>query len=323
MSYLTALMTDSPTNLWKLDEDSGSVAVDSVGGLNGTYQGARTKIPLITEKINGSYFDGSASNYVLLPELTFPGPQVSFEVVCRFTVRTSWAKVFDIGVPYVNESGLMSNVALANVGTSADLVFNNRNQQTSPSAGVSLTLSNEFTLIDTHHFVVTLNNTLQRGRIYKNGVLLKESTGFVFYTGSRPSCLLAKSNWPADPLTIGVLGWFSIFPIELTAQQVASHYNELRPSGLILPSLKEHLFYKSIYYGDGVLSGVTLVNNEPTACLVRVYDRKTGVLIVETTSDVTGNFSITGIIQNKDLTIIAYDLLGTKNARIYDLVRSS
>jgi hypothetical protein len=89
------------------------------------------------------------------------------------------------------------------------------------------------------------------------------------------------------------------------------------------PSLSAQLKYswKNIYQGgNGTIQGTTTIENIPGSRQVRLYDKRSGLLVAETWSSPTGHYEFNNIDSSKEYFVVAHDHLRVYNGVISDML---
>jgi hypothetical protein len=83
--------------------------------------------------------------------------------------------------------------------------------------------------------------------------------------------------------------------------------------------------HRNIHAGTaaGMVSGTTTINNVPGARLVRLFNKKTAILIAQTWSATDGSYSFTGLDPSAEYFALAHDHLRTYNAVVQDMLTPS
>lgn len=89
------------------------------------------------------------------------------------------------------------------------------------------------------------------------------------------------------------------------------------------PNFSDSLKYswKNIYQGgNGTIQGTTTVENIPGSRQVRLYDKRSGLLVAETWSSPTGHYEFNNIDSSKEYFVVAHDHLRVYNGVISDML---
>lgn len=79
--------------------------------------------------------------------------------------------------------------------------------------------------------------------------------------------------------------------------------------------------WKNIYQGgNGTIQGTTTIENIPGSRQVRLYDKRSGLLVAETWSSPTGHYEFNNIDSSKEYFVVAHDHLRVYNGVISDML---
>ncbi len=79
--------------------------------------------------------------------------------------------------------------------------------------------------------------------------------------------------------------------------------------------------WKNIYQGGaGTIQGTTTIENIPGSRQVRLYDKRSGLLVAETWSSPTGHYEFNNIDSSKEYFVVAHDHLRVYNGVISDML---
>lgn len=79
--------------------------------------------------------------------------------------------------------------------------------------------------------------------------------------------------------------------------------------------------WKNIYQGGaGTIQGTVTIENIPGARQVRLFDKRTGLVIGETWSSATGHYEFNNIDPTREYFVVAYDHLRVYNAVVQDML---
>lgn len=88
---------------------------------------------------------------------------------------------------------------------------------------------------------------------------------------------------------------------------------------VLQPDVK--VYRKNVYAdGRGVISGTVTIENIPGARQVRLFDKKTGMLIDETFSAANGYYEFRGVDSKREYFVVAHDRLRVYNGVIQDML---
>lgn len=80
--------------------------------------------------------------------------------------------------------------------------------------------------------------------------------------------------------------------------------------------------WKNIYQGgNGTIQGTTTIENIPGSRQVRLYDKRSGLLVAETWSSPTGHYEFNNIDSSKEYFVVAHDHLRVYNGVISDMLK--
>ena len=80
--------------------------------------------------------------------------------------------------------------------------------------------------------------------------------------------------------------------------------------------------WKNIYQGgSGTIQGITTIEQVPGARQVRLYDKRSGLLVAETFSSPTGHYEFNNLDPNKEYFVVAHDYLRVYNGVISDMLK--
>lgn len=74
--------------------------------------------------------------------------------------------------------------------------------------------------------------------------------------------------------------------------------------------------------GYATIAGAVTKLNIAFPCLVRIYDRRTGQLMFSNWTDNTGHYSFSGLVKDREYSIIAFDHTRQYNAVVQDMVKA-
>ena len=206
--YESQILADGPSHYWRLGEASGTVAIDSIGGADGTITGGVTlSQPGATADGNTAMTFNGTTGRIDTPSVTLP-TAVTVEAWVQSTP----------GVHPIVSVGLGPVVVFHLDGHVLKLYdqFNSDQYQANPtplSTGVW------------HHVLWVLDGTLLK--FYVDGVFASSVT----FTHSVPNVGPLSIAWSAyaNLYGAGLIDEVAIYPYALTAAQILKHY-ELRTS---------------------------------------------------------------------------------------------
>jgi hypothetical protein len=208
--YYTAVIADSPLGYWRLNETSGTVAVDSSGnGRDGTYNGGVTLAAAgaLAEGNVAAAFDGT-NDYVQLPGSWGGLPAMTFEAWVNTNVVTG---------------GLQAIVSADTIAAGHFQLNGGSGFYYSSSAGAFVTSPAEGPTGSWRHVVLVgeSGNT----RVYENGVLLGTADTTVFANITSSSNMRIGSGYLGGRFFNGRIDEVAIYGTALSGQQVLDHYN--------------------------------------------------------------------------------------------------
>lgn len=249
-SWMAAVMADAPYAYYRLNESTGTEAIDSSGnGRHGTYSGA------LTQAGNALSISRSNNKYVVLP-----GSNTSF-------IDVTAAKNFCSGATWTIEALIQptSYAPKGGYGTSGATILTDVGDtgSTTPGTGLEASIVNGMyfwqmdnkeigpatgqgfpTLGAMTHAVWTFNAGTMN--MYVNGELVLSQTGVTNAT-IRSFLRIGAGAWVGGAFT-GAIGEVALYSTELTAAQVRNHY--LGPDSNIVSGPSDLLLHM-----DSVVSG--------------------------------------------------------------------
>ncbi|HON93158.1 MAG TPA: discoidin domain-containing protein [Sedimentisphaerales bacterium] len=213
---LASAASPGPVSWWKLDEMSGTVTVDAVGGGQGILSGDPVWIP---GKIDGALsFDGD-DDFVTLPigELISTLSDVTITTWADFSNSGgAWQRIWDFG------SGSGNNPYMflcARVGTSGVVRFAIR----TATIGEQVVNTPDRLASGWHNVAVSINSQTMRSSVYMDGVMVASGATLVLPKdlGVTTQNWLGKSQWP-DALYKGSLDDMRIYDRVLTTDEIVN-----------------------------------------------------------------------------------------------------
>jgi Concanavalin A-like lectin/glucanases superfamily len=204
-SYPALVVADGATAYWRLGETSGTTAVDVIGGKNGTISGG------VTLAQAGALADGDTA-------MVFDG------TTGMIHVPTSMS----LGFTGTIEAWVKGNDAAANrpivqfAGQNPILYLVNKRVNVYDNASSGYGTTTDLPDGRWNHVVYVTDQGAQVWRIYINGVL--DNSG-AFNRSTNPS-VPVNLGYSLDNATywLGAIDEIAIYPIALTAPQIAAHY---------------------------------------------------------------------------------------------------
>lgn len=227
---------------YTFSDAQGTVVADSVGSINGTFNGTGTfnGSQLVMPAGNPAPVEGqptAASGWVSFPAgqgmISGLPPQASIEVWVVWNGGGVWQEIYDFGqaaTPGVSTGG--GNYVMISPSDGTD---NRLRSEWFP--GGLLLQGPALTVGELSQVVLTHDETLQLDKLYRNGVLVASGVNPRLWA-SLPDTdnWLARDQWP-DPMFNGAYDDFRIWNGALTSGQVANLYNA-GPNVIAGPELK-------------------------------------------------------------------------------------
>jgi hypothetical protein len=201
--YATKVISDGAVAYWRLDETSGTLAKDLIGGNTGTISGGVTlNQPGALAGDAAMAFDGTG--VVTLSAYTFPAGSFSVELWCRVpnvvAVHQRGVDKAGIAVVCASQAGGGGGLPFLYVVASGVVAGGNGTQNICDGLW--------------HALVFTQDGS--NGRVYIDGVL-NTSTAQVYVSDTSTSMTLGSG-------LVGRLDEVAIYPTALTPAQIAAHY---------------------------------------------------------------------------------------------------
>ena len=200
---------------WKFNETSGTTAVDSIAGRNGTLNAGAS---FTAGKFSNSLALNGSNSYVSLPAGVVSSLSGNFSIAAwvYVNVNGTWARLFDFGTG----TAVYMYLAPASGGNTV------RYGITTSSSGGEQTLNGPVLSAGAwHHVAVTLSGTT--GILFVDGVGVGTNTSMTLKPaslGSTTQNYLGKSQWP-DPYLNGRVDDFRIYNVALSSAQVVALAN--------------------------------------------------------------------------------------------------
>lgn len=224
-SYEAAVLGDSPTLLWLLNETSGTTAADATGnGNTGTYFGN------YTQSAAGPLFQQYATTFAGGANAAAGGVDSGTIAVTTMSAEC-W---FKTASGYANGGGIMSygetvlNVYMVNNGSVTFGIY------TTASAFVDCTSAGAYNDGKWHYCVATYSSTTTNMLLYIDNVQVASTTNANgISSGGQNSKWYAAygyntSLWPGTTSSQDIAGTvadFAVYPVALTAVQIGNHWN--------------------------------------------------------------------------------------------------
>jgi hypothetical protein len=194
-----------------------SVAIDTVGGKDGTFEGNAT--------VSGGRLILDGSSRVVLPSDTLDPAITSLSVECWVEIATAatWSRAWDFGasdggnggytiyfVPYANGNSRFT------MGT---------NGFPSWQTGEETALTGELETGVEAHIVCVFDGSVPELRYYKDGVLVDSLvTTMDLAAVARENAFIGSSSYPGDPWFTGAIDDFRIYNHAMTDVEVSNSY---------------------------------------------------------------------------------------------------
>jgi hypothetical protein len=226
--YDTSVLSNTPTIYYRVDEPSGSTALDTSGaGRNGTYTAisayAQTGA-MVTNPDKSVCTTGGGGRLVSGGTTTSNPTTFSLEIWFK-TTTTAGGKLIGFESTQASTSSKFDrHVYMNNTGR---LVYGGWG-----SSPKTITTSAAYNNGTWHLLTLTAapNGSTQRSSLYIDGVLSAtgSTTAVTSYTGwwrAGYGALASGSGYPSSANFTGCLDNIAVYPSELSAAQVAAHYN--------------------------------------------------------------------------------------------------
>ena len=228
--YANAVLADSPSWLWRLDEASGTKAFDRAGSNDVTLNSANTRNiagALLSESDSATNFPGTTSTSVVQGVSPFwgSGPQTfSLEAWLRTSTSTG-GKIIGFGTSNTGRS--ISN------GNDRNLYMNNAGQiyfGVRPDMGTRITINSPASYRDNqwHHVVATLGSDGMK--LYVDGSQVAANANVKkaqVYRGYWRIGGDQLSSWPSTHTREAItanLDEIAVYPYALSASRVSAHF---------------------------------------------------------------------------------------------------
>ena len=217
-TYNEEVLLDSPVARWRLDETTGTTAVDSVGGNNGTYAGATlNQAPLINAG-TAVLFSGSGSG-ITVPDAA------ALDLSTNFTLR-AWVKTTSSAAMTLYEKGKYGSTwpgywlkILAGGTVSCEVRSGNADTPKAVST-TTVTVNNGVRhMIDA---VFVGSGTL---KIYIDGVERASVSHSIASAWNTATALYIGTRSGGGEAYAGTLDELALFASALSAARITAHYN--------------------------------------------------------------------------------------------------
>lgn len=209
ISYEAAVLGDNPLAYWKLDELTGSTAIDSVGGFNGTISGDTSVGSSGAFSGSSSYsFDGNG-DYVEISTGTWGGGS-------SLTVE-AWYNLNSAGSTFQSVvSALTADFAHLQVYTAGN------NVAYTNGGVIVLPIASPIPLNEWHHLVMSISSG--DTRLYRDGVQIGSSS--VTFTSINPTGVIRfGSGYAGGRYLSGRIDDIAIYDSALSESQVQAHFS--------------------------------------------------------------------------------------------------
>jgi hypothetical protein len=213
LAYRDVILADNPSNYWRLNEPSGTVAVDQVGGANGTISGG------VTLNQPGALADGDKA-------MTFDGTTGKIQTTAiTIPVIATIEAWFRLGSVAVYQS--LFSTRTVSTGSSLAITINPGNGKieiygktpTSTLVSARSLLTNSLW----HHLVLVTDGSV--ASLYLDGTADSVGIAFVRSTPSSGPGLLASDIDGSPLFWTGQIDEVAIYPVALTPAQIAAHFS--------------------------------------------------------------------------------------------------
>ena len=216
--YFMEVFADTPVSYWKLDETTGTTAVDSVGGNNGTYAGATlNQAPLINAG-TAVLFSGSGSG-ITVPDAA------ALDLGTVFTVR-AWVKTSSAAAMTIYEKGQSGSTwpgywlrILADGRVSCEVRSGNADN---PKAVATTTVTVNDGARHMIDAVFVGSGTL---KIYIDGVERASVSHSIASAWNTATALYIGARFGGGEAYAGALDELALFASALSAARIVVHYN--------------------------------------------------------------------------------------------------
>jgi hypothetical protein len=234
-STLTNAATQGPVGWWKFDETSGTTAVDSAGGRNGTLLPANASpaAAWVAGKLGGAIQFGRAAGaannaatnpYVELPigDLLGTLGDTTFSLWVNWGGNTygDWQRILDFGAGTTVYAFLAAN--RAGTASSRFAIRNIAVGEQTVTATTSLPIGGW------RHIAVGINRTTMRNWLYVDGVAVANAATTLLPKDMVPpegqpwQAWVARSQYPADAYYVGMVDDLRIYDRFLSADDVTN-----------------------------------------------------------------------------------------------------
>jgi hypothetical protein len=220
--YDIEVLSDSPEAYWKLNDTTGTTAVDSSGnGRDGTYVGGYTLGQSLANLDGAVQFDGS-SGYISVPY----GAWMNFSTA--WTIE-AWISTFAYGKVIASRGFSGSGSVPYAMTLIGDASFN-----TTSGVGVGVYsgstwttsyISPNISLLYPYHIVGTFDGTTLR--LFINGLLIFSKNGLAIYSNTLPFYIGRRwdTSIPATVFFSGLISSCALYSAALSTARIQAHYD--------------------------------------------------------------------------------------------------
>jgi len=223
-SAAVSAATPGPVGWWKFDETSGTIAVDSVGGRNGTLlppdpngQGLGPK--WVAGQLDGGLGLDGANDYVQLPigDLINTLESTTFAVWVNWAGSStgSWQRILDFG----SGTSIYAFLAANRSGTQSP-----RFAMRSATVGEQIVTAPAALGTGWHHLAVAIDSAAMNMTLFLDGTAVASGTTTILpkSMGVTTQNWIARSQYPADAYYKGNVDELRIYDRALTQDEVAN-----------------------------------------------------------------------------------------------------
>src|SRR5262245_38187236 len=222
-AYSNRVIADGAVTLWRLNETSGTTAVDMIGGNNGTISGGVTlgQAGALSDGDKAFQYNGTSSAKVIVPTgayQTFGTGPVTLEC---------WVKLLGAAAAYSFVDAHNSVSASAGIAVFCDATnFTGRARDGTTSITTAFAQTAAAVADQAwRHVVLTFTRTPDTLTLFINGQQMVQNTGTIgsisSTTGTGLGCSSGGTLWYLN----GALDDCAIYPTALTAAQIKAHYD--------------------------------------------------------------------------------------------------
>ena len=215
LSYEDTILRDSPSYYWNLNEESGLVANDSVGGAHGTISGGVT-LNQSGAVGKGMLFDGSAGSKIVTSVNIPVTPIMTIEAWAKRSTSADYSPIFSNRGSAI--AGTTRTIMLINYSSKA--AYYSQHANPNLLTGTKLISDGQW-----HHVVLVINPPIVT--IYVDGILDATQNPFIWTT----TTVIPAFGWIGNdiegsaPPWNGLIDEIAIYPYALSAQQIKAHFD--------------------------------------------------------------------------------------------------